>query len=85
MSFSPDRPYDDLPDLPPTVDIESKAVLKACTETRVALAALRQATALIPNPAVLINSIPLLDRQRRKRCAIERLSKRGSIPSRNVH
>jgi Fic family protein len=63
MSFNPDRPYNDLPDLPPTIDIESKAVLKACTKTRVALAALRQATALIPNPAVLINSIPLLEAQ----------------------
>ncbi len=63
MSFTPDRPYNDLPDLPPTVDIESKPVLKACTKTRVALAALRQATALIPNPAVLINSIPLLEAQ----------------------
>src|SRR5258708_18582741 len=63
MNFSPDRPYNDLPELPPTVDIESKAVLKACTATRVALAALRQATALIPNPTVLINSIPLLEAQ----------------------
>jgi Fic family protein len=63
MNFSPDRPYNDLPNLPPAVDIESKAVLKACTATRVALAALRQATALIPNPTVLINSIPLLEAQ----------------------
>jgi Fic family protein len=63
MSFTPDRPYNDLPDLPPRVDIESKPVLKACTKTRVALAALRHATALIPNPAVLINSIPLLEAQ----------------------
>jgi Fic family protein len=63
MNFSPDRPFNDLPDLPPALDIESRAVLKACTETRVALAALRQATALIPNPAVLINSIPLLEAQ----------------------
>ena len=63
MSFSPHRPYNDLPDLPPMVDIESKPVLKACTATRVALAALRQATALIPNPTVLINSIPLLEAQ----------------------
>src|ERR1700719_3641259 len=63
MSFAPDRPYNDLPDLPPTVDIESKAVLKACTKTRVALAALRQATALRRNPARWINSIPLLQAQ----------------------
>jgi Fic family protein len=63
MSFNSNQPYNNLPDLPPLVDIESKAVLKACTRARVALAALRQATALIPNPAVLINSIPLLEAQ----------------------
>jgi Fic family protein len=63
MKFTPDRPYNDLPNLPPGVDLETKTVLKACMKARVALAALRQATALIPNPAVLINSIPLLEAQ----------------------
>ena len=63
MSFDPSRPYNDLPDLPPAVDLESKAVLKACVKARAALAALRQATALIPNPTVLINTIPLLEAQ----------------------
>jgi Fic family protein len=63
MTFKPDQPYNDLPDLPPGIDIETKTVLKACTKTRVALAALRQGTALIPNPAVLINSIPMLEAQ----------------------
>ncbi len=63
MTFDPSRPFNDLPDLPPAVEIETKAVLKACVGARAALAALRQATALIPNPAVLINSIPLLEAQ----------------------
>jgi Fic family protein len=63
MSFAADAPYNDLPSLPPAVDLETKRVLKACLKARVALAALRQATALIPNPAVLINSIPLLEAQ----------------------
>ena len=63
MSFDPSKPYNDLPNLPPTVEIETKMVLKACVSARVALAALRQATALIPNPAVLINTIPLLEAQ----------------------
>ena len=63
MSFDPSRPYNDLPDLPPSVDIETKTILKACVRARAALAALRQATALIPNPAVLINTIPLLEAQ----------------------
>jgi Fic family protein len=63
MSFDPSKPYNDLPNLPPPVEIETKTVLKACIRARAALAALRQATALIPNPAVLINTIPLLEAQ----------------------
>jgi Fic family protein len=43
--------------------VETKAVLKACVEARAAMAGLRQATALIPNPAVLINTIPILEAQ----------------------
>jgi Fic family protein len=63
MGFDPARPYNDLPDLPPGVDLETRPVLKACVRARAALAALRQATALIPNPSVLINTIPLLEAQ----------------------
>lgn len=63
MSFRPDRPYNDLPPLPPHKDVETKAVLKACIEARAALAELRISGQLIPNQAVLINSIPLLEAQ----------------------
>lgn len=63
MAFDPSRPYNDLPPVPPQVDIETRAVLKACIEARVALAELKQAGELIPNQAVLINSIPLLEAQ----------------------
>lgn len=56
-----DRPYNALPELPPTVDLESKAILKQCITARAALAELKQATELIPNPTVLINTIPLLE------------------------
>lgn len=62
-TFNPGRPYQRLPLLPPAVDIESKAVLKACIEARTALSELRVAGELIPNQAVLINSIPLLEAQ----------------------
>ena len=61
MPFDPQRPYNDLPDLPPVADIESRPLLKACIEARAALAELKTAGALIPNQAVLINSIPLLE------------------------
>lgn len=63
MSFQPNRPYNELPGLPPRQDIETKAVLKACIAARAALAELRVSGQLIPNQAVLINSIPLLEAQ----------------------
>jgi Fic family protein len=63
MSFRPDRPYADLPGLPPQADTESKAVLKACVEARAALAALKVSGSLIPNQAMLINNIPTLEAQ----------------------
>ena len=36
-------------------------MLKACIEARAALAELKQAAELIPNQAMLINTIPLLE------------------------
>ena len=56
-----DKPYLDLPTLPPQVDIETKAILKQCITARAALAELKQAAELIPNQAVLINTLPLLE------------------------
>ncbi len=63
MTFRPERPYNDLPLLPPSRDIETKSILKACTEARVALTELLVSGQLIPNQAVLISSIPLLEAQ----------------------
>ena len=63
MSFDPALPYNDLPALPPSQDVETKAVLKACIEARAALAELKTSGQLIPNQSVLINSIPLLEAQ----------------------
>jgi Fic family protein len=57
------RPYNALPNLPPPIDLESKAILKASITGRSTLAALDQAAHLIPNPSVLINTIPLLEAQ----------------------
>lgn len=59
--FQPDKPYNQLPLLPPDAEIESKAILKKCVTARAALAGLKQAGELIPNQAVLINTIPLLE------------------------
>ncbi|MGQ0509488.1 MAG: protein adenylyltransferase Fic [Betaproteobacteria bacterium] len=56
-----DRPYSGLPRLPPERELETKSVLKQCVESRAALAELKQAAALIPNPALLINTLPILE------------------------
>lgn len=63
MVFDPARPYNELPPLPPAQELETRAVLKLCTEARVALAELKQLGAGLPNQAVLINTIPLLEAQ----------------------
>lgn len=63
MGFNRDDPYNELPLLPPPVDLESKNILKALVNTSRALAELKQAGELIPNQAVLINTIPLLEAQ----------------------
>ena len=60
-SWAPDRPFNELPELPPAVELETKPVLKQCVLARAALAALKQAAALIPNQQMLINTIPLLE------------------------
>jgi Fic family protein len=64
MTDSPwvaNEPYAQLPALPPSSDLETKAVLKQCIVARAALAELKQAAELIPNPSVLVNTIPLLE------------------------
>lgn len=63
MEWLPDRPHNELPELPPAEPLETVAVLKATTNARAALAALDQAIRRIPNPTVLVNSIPLLEAQ----------------------
>lgn len=63
MNFSADKPYNDLPLLPPSRDVETKVVLKQCIASRAALAELKQAGDLIPNPAMLVNLLPLLEAQ----------------------
>jgi len=59
--MDPRQPYNDLPLLPPRVDVETRDVLKKCVGARTALAELRLAGRLIPDQSVLINSIPLLE------------------------
>jgi len=60
--FDPKLPYNDLPELPPPAAVlESTKILKRCINARVSLAELKQAAELIPNSAVLVNALPLLE------------------------
>ncbi len=61
--WHPERPYNELKPLPPAQDIETKAVLRQCITARAALGELKQAAELIPNQAILINTLPLLEAQ----------------------
>ena len=62
--FNPSLPYNGLPELPPPAErIETTAILKRCINARVSLAELKQAAELIPNSAVLVNALPLLEAQ----------------------
>jgi Fic family protein len=63
MVFDPARPYNDLPPLPPVGETETLRTLRACVEARAALAELQGAGNLIPDQAMLINSIPTLEAQ----------------------
>lgn len=60
-AWRPQRPYNELPPLPPRVELETRAVLKQCITARAALAELKQAAELIPNQTMLINTLPLLE------------------------
>jgi Fic family protein len=60
--FKAELPYNELPLLPPPGEqIETTEILKRCIKARVALAELKQAAELIPNSAVLVNALPLLE------------------------
>lgn len=62
MTWRPDKPFNDIPLLPPPkAATESIVVLKACIAARAALAELKQAGQLLPNQALLINLLPLLE------------------------
>jgi Fic family protein len=59
--FNPLKPFNALPLLPPAKDVETKAILKKCIEARSAISELKVLAESIPNQAVLINTIPLLE------------------------
>ena len=59
MSFDPNIPFNDLPPLPPKADVETRAVLKKAIAASRALAELKGQGGVIPNQAMLVNSLVL--------------------------
>ena len=57
------QPYNDLPDLPPAVLVETPRVLKECIAAHRALGRMRAAAMSLPDQTILINAIPLLEAQ----------------------
>ena len=59
MHFRPDKPFNQLPDLPPKDELETTPVLKATTRASRALAELKGRTHSIPNLTILLNTLAL--------------------------
>ena len=62
-AWRPDQPFDLLPLLPPARPLETPVVLKRCVEARASLAELKRSAELLPNPEMLIQTLPLLEAQ----------------------
>ncbi|MFZ7135035.1 protein adenylyltransferase Fic [Avibacterium avium] len=61
INWNPNLPYNQLPELPPHEELETKEVLKQTILARAALAELKQAAELIPNQSMLINTLPIME------------------------
>ena len=63
VSFDPNRPYNELPPLPPRELVETRKVLKTVIGATKELARLDSACRLIPNPEIITSTIPLREAQ----------------------
>ncbi len=59
MNFNPEKPYNDLPLLPPKAEIETNSVLKKLVNASQNLAELKGYVELLPNKGIILNSITL--------------------------
>jgi len=59
MAYNPQKPYNELPPLPPKVDVETKDILKKAIEAARMLAELKGLGSSIPNQGILIDSLIL--------------------------
>ncbi len=63
MKYSPLRPYNDLPDLPPKTNLETKAIFKKLLSSSRALSELNGAITNLPNPLLFIDTINMQEAQ----------------------
>ena len=63
MNYNPLKPYNDLPDLPPKIDIETRFVLKKVIDASRELSELKGAITNLPNPFLFIDTINLQEAQ----------------------
>jgi Fic family protein len=59
VTFNPNQPYNDLPPLPPAIEVETPAVLKKAIAASRVLAELKGLAQLIPNQGILIDGLVL--------------------------
>ena len=57
--YNPRLPWDNLPKLPPDVDVETSAILKACIKARDALIKVVAASRKLPDQSILVHAISL--------------------------
>lgn len=63
MKYNSQKPYNNLPDLPPHADIETKIILKKIIAASRALSELKGAIKNLPNPMLFIDTINLQEAQ----------------------
>lgn len=63
MHLDPEKPYNELPELPPRQEIESKDILRASITANKALAELKGLAQTIPNQSIFINTLSLKEAQ----------------------
>ena len=62
--FNPNIPWNDIPELPPAVDLESRDILKACISAMTELSRANALVKQLPSEEVLINTLPLQEARR---------------------
>ena len=62
-NYNPEKPYNELPLLPPNTDLETKVILKKLITSSRALSELKGAITNLPNPTLFIDTINLQEAQ----------------------